>query len=112
MIELNTTQKDKITIVEVGGRVVYESEGEFRSTISNLLDADKVNIVLDLSNLSYINSSGLGILINLLKTAQRRGGDIKLANLQGEIRELFSITSLDQVFGIYSSVEEAIEAFK
>jgi anti-sigma B factor antagonist len=77
----------------------------------DLISQDKVKLVLDLSKLSYINSSGLGILINLLKTVQVKGGDIKLTGLQGELRELFSITSLDQIFSVFSSVDEAVAAF-
>lgn len=111
MIELNISSKDNITVVEIAGRIIYETENEFRNTILGLVDEDKVNIVLNLGKLSYVNSSGLGILINLLKVAQKKGGDIKLAELQGEIRELFSITSLDQIFSIYADIDEAIESF-
>jgi anti-sigma B factor antagonist len=111
MLEVNAREQDGINIVEVSGRVVYETENDFRKAILDLISADKVKIVLNLSKLSYINSSGLGILINLLKTSQNKGGDIKLAGLQGELRELFSITSLDQIFSIYPTEEEAIKAF-
>ncbi|MCK5687450.1 STAS domain-containing protein [bacterium] len=111
MIELNTSSRDNVAIVGIAGRIIYETENEFRNTILGLIDEDKINIVLVLEKLSYINSSGLGILINLLKIAQKKGGDIKLTKLQGEIRELFSITSLDQVFSIYDDFDEAIESY-
>lgn len=111
MIELNTSSRDNVAVVNIAGRIIYETENEFRNTIIGLIDEDKINIVLVLDKLSYINSSGLGILINLLKIAQKKGGDIKLTKLQGEIRELFSITSLDQVFSIYDDPDEAVESF-
>jgi len=111
MLEVNVMDKNGINIIEVAGRVVYESENEFRKSIMDLIAQDRVKLVLDLSKLSYINSSGLGILINLLKTVQAKGGDIKLAGLQGELRELFSITSLDQIFSVFSTPDEAVAAF-
>ena len=110
-LDLKEVQGD-VNLVTIEGRVIYETEREFQEMIAGLIKAGKVNIVLDLAGLSYINSSGLGLIINLLKQAQNVGGDIKLVHLQPDIYTLFSITSLVQVFKIFDSVDEAITDFQ
>ncbi len=112
MIRLDTRElQEGITLVSVEGRVIYETEREFQEMIYGLIKSGKVNIVLDMAGLSYINSSGLGLIINLLKQAQSVGGDMKLARLQPDIHNLFSITSLVQVFKIFDTVDEAVQDF-
>jgi len=111
MIELIKKEIDDKVVIDVRGRIVYETEEEFRSTIEELLENEKFRIILNLKELVYINSSGLGVMINLLKKAQKLGGDIKLVEIPEEIRELFTITSLDQVFDIFESEDVALQSF-
>lgn len=112
MIRLESKEiQDNIHVVTIEGRVIYETEREFQEMIAGLIKAGKVNIVLNLAGLSYVNSSGLGLIINLLKQTQSVGGDIKLVSLQPDIYNLFSITSLIQVFKIFDSVDDAVADF-
>jgi len=69
-------------------------------------------IVLDLGHVTYIDSSGLGVLVALYTSARNAGGNIKLANLNSRSRELLQVTRLYTVFETYDSAEEAARSFR
>lgn len=110
-MKISVTQNEGIDIVHLKGRIIYESENYLKTEIEKLIEKEGKPLVLDLAELSYINSSGLGILINLLKRNKGMGGDLYLASPSKEIRELFRITSLDHVFKLFDDTESAISAF-
>lgn len=111
MMKITVTQKEDICVIHLKGRIIYESENYVKSEIDKLFESGQKKLVLDLTELSYINSSGLGILINLLKKIRGQNGDLHLACLSKEISELFRITSLDHVFKIFPIVDEAVQAY-
>lgn len=69
-------------------------------------------LVVDLSSVPFIDTSGLGALISGLKTARLAGGDLRLAQVDSRARQLLQITSLDRVLTVHESVEEALRAFE
>jgi anti-sigma B factor antagonist len=102
-----------ITILECSGRIVFGDEtATLREQVKGLLDAGKKQIVLDLGEISYIDSSGLGTLVGLYTTAQNAGGSIKLANLTKKVGDLLQVTKLLTVFDVYDSEEKAIQALR
>lgn len=111
MLKFITQDCSEAIMVSIEGRIIYETEKDFKETISGLLKNDKNRIVLDCSGLSYINSAGLGVLINLLKSSKAQGGDIRLAGLNPDIRELFEITNLNHIFSIFKTSDEAVKSF-
>ncbi|PKK91640.1 MAG: hypothetical protein CVV64_02950 [Candidatus Wallbacteria bacterium HGW-Wallbacteria-1] len=111
MLKFETRETSGALIVNVEGRIIYETEKTFKDAITDLIKSDKTRIVLNLHGLSYINSAGLGVLINLLKTSKAHGGDIRLCQLNSDLAELFKITNLNQVFTIFDDAEQAVESF-
>lgn len=111
MMKITLEQTQGVDVIHLKGRIIYESENYVKSEIEKHFEAGQKKLVLDLSGLSYINSSGLGILINLLKKIRGQNGDMYLAGLSREISELFRITSLDHVFRIFDTVDEAVAAY-
>jgi len=71
-----------------------------------------LRILLDLGNIEYLSSAGLGHLVGLLKKCRTRGGNLKLSGLNEAIRELFEVMRLDRIFELFPSVGEALESFK
>jgi anti-anti-sigma factor len=104
---------------EVKGVVVFSIEGELDALTSfdvsrefrKYAEQDVMRFVFDLDKLDYINSSGLGTLIALLKRVRSQKGDIKLANLRPHILDLFELTKFNHIFEIYDSRERALEGF-
>ena len=111
---LQITEKDLagITVLVLHGRVTLgEESNQLRSTIKDILAKGKTRLVLDLAEVSYIDSAGLGTLVAGYTTARNLGATMKLANLTKKFHEQLNITKLVTVFEVYGSVEEAAKSF-
>jgi anti-sigma B factor antagonist len=111
-LKLTTRTKDGILIVECNGRIVFGEESSFLRDTVKAAVADSNKIVLNLGNVTYIDSGGLGTLVALRTTAQNAGGTIKLTNLTDRVTDLLQVTKLLTVFDVYNSEAEAIESFR
>ena|SRR5215471_1707226 len=112
---LRIAEKDwgGVTVLALAGRVVLgEESGQLRNKIKAVLGQGKKYLVLDLGDVSYIDSAGLGTLVAGYTTASSQGGTIKLANLTKKFEDQLNITKLVTVFDVHSSVEEAVMSFK
>jgi anti-sigma B factor antagonist len=83
---------------------------EFKAAIEPHLDAE-MNIVVDLSRVTFLDSSGLGIFLFCLKKLNQKGGDIKLCNVTKPVRVLFELVRLHQIIEVFNSKEEALASF-
>jgi anti-sigma B factor antagonist len=105
------TLNDGIVVVDCAGRIVFgEETAELRDKVKSLIAASS-RIVLNLADVTYIDSGGLGTLVALYTTAQNAGGAIKLANLTQRVGDLLQVTKLLTVFEVYDSEQKAIQSF-
>jgi anti-sigma B factor antagonist len=101
-----------VTVLELSGRITLgEESNQLRTKIKDLLAQGKKRLVLDLGNVSYIDSAGLGTLVAGYTSSQNQGASMKLANLTRRFHEQLNITKLVTVFEVYNSVAEAIKSF-
>jgi anti-sigma B factor antagonist len=84
--------------------------GEFKRDIGPLLEVH-TNMVLDLSRLHFVDSSGLGAFISCLRRLNARGGDLKLCGMTNPVRAVFELVRMHRVFDIFPTKEEAVRAF-
>jgi len=100
-------------IKPLGTRVDLQVAGEFRTALLHLIDVGHHRLVVDLSSVEFVDSSGLGALVAALKTLRllKGGGDIRLANVQPSVVALLEIIRLHRVFFSYPSVEQAVQSF-
>ena len=111
-LKLSTRTKDGILVVDCNGRIVFGEESSLlRDTVKKLL-AENNRIVLNLGEVNYIDSGGLGTLVALHTSAQKADGTIKLASLTKRVGDLLQVTKLLTVFDVYDSEAEAIDAFR
>ncbi|MFY9742243.1 MAG: STAS domain-containing protein [Candidatus Sulfotelmatobacter sp.] len=111
-LKLASKTKDGILIVDCSGRIVFGEESSLlRDKIKKAI-VENNRIVLNLGEVSYIDSGGLGTLVGLRATAINAGGTIKLANLTKRVGDLLQVTKLLTVFDVYDSEAEAIESFR
>ena len=108
VIEIN---ESGIAIVRFKGRLDLLSAANARAEMAKLVQDGRERLVVDLGEVSFIDSSGLGALISGLKAARQAGGDLRLARLGEQARMLFRLTNLDKVLNIYSSVEDALAGY-
>lgn len=111
-LTMDIKESGGVTVVTLTGRVTLgEESNQLRTKIKELLAQGKKLLVLDLGDVSYIDSTGLGTLVGAYTSARNSGGDIKLANINKKFDELLSITKLLTVFSVYKSVDEALKSF-
>ena len=111
-LKVDARTKDGISIIECSGRIVFGDESSLlRETVKKAISENN-RVVLNLGNVSYIDSGGLGTLVALRTTAQNAGGTIKLAQLTKRVGDLLQVTKLLTVFDVYNSEAEAIESFR
>lgn len=99
-------------VLTLKGNVMGGPDGsKLHDTLHELKDVGKKNVVVDLSKVKFMNSSGLGMLISGLTTMRNGGGDLRLANVADRIQSLLVITKLITVFKSYDSVDEAVQSY-
>jgi anti-sigma B factor antagonist len=111
-IKKSTLQDGKIVILELKGNYVGGDETDnFRDEIKKLSEEGNMKLVIDLGEVSYLNSSALGVLIAAHANYAKRGGQVKLCQLNKNLENLFVITKLSLIFDSYTSQVEAIAGF-
>jgi anti-sigma B factor antagonist len=113
-MDLRATYRDAgpITVVDISGRITLgEGSALLRKTIRDLLDEKRTKIVLNLADVNYIDSSGIGELVTGFTTVKNRGGDLKLLHLTKKVHDLLQLTKLFTVFDVYSDEHTALASF-
>jgi anti-sigma B factor antagonist len=114
MAELNIRERQAgdVTVLDMEGKItIGEGSVALRSAVRRLIEEGKKKILLNLSNVSYVDSSGIGELVSSFTTVQREGGQLKLLNLTQKIRDLLAITKLLTVFDTYDDEAKALNSF-
>ena len=111
-LKLSVRNVDGIAIVDASGRIVFGDESaSLRETVKKLILENK-RIVLNLGDVTYIDSGGLGTLVALYTTARSAGGTIKLASLTKRVGDLLQVTKLLTVFDVYDNEKQALDSFR
>ena len=111
-MKFTTSEKYNAAVIAFKGKLMGGPEAqEFHDTLKNYLDAGKKNIIVDMSDVKFVNSSGLGNIVRGFSTVKDAGGLMKLSGVTDKIDGLLSITKLNSVFEQYPTVEEAANSF-
>ena len=111
-LRMNSRIQDGVLILDCIGRLVFgEESAALRDAVKNAL-LENPNIVLNLEEVNYIDSGGLGILVSLYTTAHKAGGAVKLANLTKRVGDLLQVTKLVSVFEVFPDEQSAVRSFK
>jgi anti-sigma B factor antagonist len=97
-------------IIEARGEADVHSAGHLRDRLTSRIDAGSKSVILDLSQLGFIDSTGLGALVAARNHAEEHNADLKLVCASERLLKLFRITGLVEVFAIYGSVAQAVQA--
>ncbi len=101
-----------VAIVALGGKITLgENTGILREEFRSLLSQGTKNILLDMGDVSYVDSAGLGELVGAYTTATNQGGAVKLLHLQGKLRDLMQITKLHTIFPTFDDEKAAVASF-
>jgi anti-sigma B factor antagonist len=103
---------DGVEIISLQGKITIGSgDSQLREVITNALNAGHTNLLLDMSGVTTIDSSGIGELVGSYTTVTNRGGKLKLLHLPAKLNELLHVTQLITVFEVYENEQEAVKSF-
>ena len=111
-LSLSTRSEGDRTVVVVGGEIDVYTAPKLREQLIDLVAAGSYHIVVDMENVEFLDSTGLGVLVGGLKRVRAHDGSLRLVCTQERILKIFRITGLTKVFGIHDTVDEAITARK
>lgn len=103
--------KKDVTVCYIIGDVDINTAPQVKKSFDKILSAKKTKVLVNFKDVSYVDSSGLATLVELLKNTRGYGGRLKFSNLSSKIRSLFEITRLEKLFDILTNEEEAISSF-
>ncbi len=112
MLEVSTRQAQDVVIVSIVGDVDLYSSPEVRNVIISLVDQKTKKILIDLSRVSYMDSSGVATLVEGLQLTGKYKGKFALFGLEASVKEVFELSRLDKVFEIYPDENTALESLK
>jgi anti-sigma B factor antagonist len=111
-LKLTNREVNGVSVVALEGRIVLgEESNALREKVKSLLAGGKKNIVLNMDNVTYIDSAGLGTLVASHHSAKSQGAALKLSNLGSKFQEVLQVTKLLTVFDVYDSETAAIRSF-
>lgn len=99
-----------VEVYKIDGRIDADTSGLFDKALRDV--GENGNVVLDFSSVQYMNSFGIGILVDLQKRMMKAGGTIKISGLSPALKKIFQITYLTKVFEIFDTLPVAVESFK
>lgn len=112
-LSISTRELDGVTILDLSGRITLgEGSVQLRDAIRDLISKGVKHILLNLGDVNYIDSSGLGELVSAFTTAKNQNADVKLLSLTKKVKDVLQVTKLYTVFDIYDEEASAIASFK
>lgn len=110
-MSFDVKKQNDVTVIDVEGQLIVGNRQELKQKVLEQLENGGRKFLIDFSSTGYIDSSGLGVLVSLSKKIREQGGELRLANLNEDLRTLFELTKLDTLFHIASNRQEALASF-
>jgi anti-sigma B factor antagonist len=110
-MEILEKRQDQVIVLKLAGRLDGPAGAELKKNINQKLDDGQGRFVLDMADVDFIDSSGLGSLVAILRSVGAAEGELKVAALTAQARSVFEITRLHNIFDIYAQTEAAIKSY-
>lgn len=111
-MEIIVNEQGNVCILNLKGRLDLASGSSLKEEVKKLFDQEKTSIHLNLSEVEFINSSGLGSLVSLMKETRVKKGRLTLSNMANYVKEIFEITQLSRIFEIFDTDAEALASYQ
>ncbi len=102
---------NQVVIIDVKGEITFENADLLRNKINELVEAQRVRLIIDLASLKYMSSAGMGVLVHGLKKTRQFQGDLRVVNLGDKMRRAFLITQFTHHFAVFGSTDDAVASF-
>ncbi len=111
-MEFDSREHGTVVILSLTGRLDLSNGGKLKEEIKRLLNSGKSSIHLNLGNVEFVNSSGLGALVSIMKEIRLQKGRLTLSDLADYVQEIFDITQLSHIFEIFATEKEALSSYE
>ena len=111
-MDISSRAKGEVYILDISGEIDLYNAPEIKDIVNKLIEQKKYNVIINLKEVTYIDSSGIGALISSLSNLKKYQGGLKIINVFASVKKVFELTKLTSFFEIYDSEEEAIKAFQ
>lgn len=111
-MQINIEKQGNVCILKCLQNIDSESYGDLKNIFDKLIKENNLNIIVDLSKVSFIGSSGWGVFIGSLQKVRLGGGDIRLCGMTEDVKNIYETVNFNEFLRSYDTLEEAIESFK
>lgn len=107
---LNYEVKEGSNIIRIDGEVIFENSNKIKEKAKNIIKENDIqSLIIDLTDTTYLDSSGIGAILSLFKFMRDRSGKLLITNPNDKVKRVFEVTKLNQILDIYADIEKAIE---
>lgn len=110
-MDISTRINGEVAIIDLQGRLDLTSANQLKDASRQYFQKDNCKLILNMDKVDFINSSGLGALVSILKEVRNHKGELKISNMAEYVREIFDITQLSSIFDICEDESHAIKSF-
>lgn len=110
-MQIKQREANEVVILDLSGEIDISTSPEVRKSFDQLIKEEKKKVLLNFTEVAYIDSSGLATLVEMLQRLRRYGGNLRLSGVTEKVKGLFEITKLDRLFRIFPAEEEALKDF-
>jgi len=110
-MDIATRENEAILIFDIKGELDAKAAPELKDRIMEKINQGFHRVLVNLSDITYLDSAGLGVLVSGLKIATRQNGDLRMWGLQEEVKNIFQLTRLNKVFQIFDTEEQALASY-
>ncbi|HEX9745634.1 MAG TPA: STAS domain-containing protein [bacterium] len=110
-MEIKYREEGNVLVIDVVGDLDARSAGDLKLALTEKIENGKVWVLMNLSEVPYMDSAGLGVLVSGLKNTNRQNGDLRLWGLQPDVRNIFELTRLNKVFQIFEDENQALSSY-
>lgn len=112
-MKIKQKPQDQVMVLELSGKIMGGPDfDKFKGEVADVIEKGFKNVVLDMSGVPWVNSTGLGILITGFTTIKEAGGCLKVCNVKERVLSIFYISQLQSIFQVYPTMEEAMASFE
>jgi len=111
-MDISSRAKGEVVILDISGEIDLYNAPEIKDIINKLIEQKKYNVVINLKDVTYIDSSGIGALISSLSNLKKYQGGLKIINVFASVRKVFELTKLTSFFDIYDNEDDSVKAFQ
>ncbi len=111
-MDISSRTKGEVVILDISGEIDLYNAPEIKDIINKLIEQKRYNVVINLKDVTYIDSSGIGALISSLSNLKKYQGGLKIINVFASVRKVFELTKLTSFFDIYDNEEDSIKSFQ